>query len=68
MRPGNQLAKTLVEVDDRAVDGSVNGLAALVAKGSGWLRSLQTGFVRSYALTMLAGAVLVVGVVLAVQL
>lgn len=67
MRPGNQFAQALVEVDDRAVDGSVNALAALVARGSDWLRSLQTGFVRSYALTMLAGTVLVVAVVVAVQ-
>ncbi|HET9874598.1 MAG TPA: NADH-quinone oxidoreductase subunit L [Mycobacterium sp.] len=67
MRPGDQLARTLVEVDDRAVDGSINALAALVARTSDWLRSLQTGFVRSYALTMLAGAVLVVAVVLVVQ-
>ncbi|HEU0192146.1 MAG TPA: NADH-quinone oxidoreductase subunit L [Mycobacterium sp.] len=67
MRPGNRLAETLVEVDDRAVDGSVNGLATLVGRASEWLRGLQTGFVRSYALTMLAGAVLVVAVVLAVQ-
>ena len=64
MRPGERLAVALVEVDDRAVDGSVNGLAALVARTSDRVRGLQTGFVRSYALTMLAGAVLVIGVVL----
>jgi NADH-quinone oxidoreductase subunit L len=34
-------------------------LAALVGGGSGRLRRLQTGFVRSYALSMLGGAVLV---------
>ena len=67
MRPGDGLARGLVEVEDRAVDGSINGLAGLVGRGSRWLRSLQTGFVRSYALTMLAGAVLVVAVVLVVQ-
>jgi NADH-quinone oxidoreductase subunit L len=32
------------------------------------LRQLQTGFARSYALSMLAGAALVVAVILAVQL
>lgn len=64
MRPGDQLARALVEVDDRAVDGSVNGLAALVGRASQGVRGLQTGFVRSYALTMLAGAVLVIAVVL----
>lgn len=68
MRPGNRLAQGLVGVDDRVVDGSVNTAAGLVALGSYLLRQLQTGFVRSYALTMLAGTVLVVAVVLAVQL
>lgn len=68
MRPGNRLAQALVDVDDRVVDGSVNTGAGLVALASLLMRRLQTGFVRSYALTMLAGAVLVVAVVLAVQL
>jgi NADH-quinone oxidoreductase subunit L len=68
MRPGDQLAHALVEVDDRGLDGSINALAGLVARTSNFLRGLQTGFVRSYALAMLAGAVLVVAVVLAVQL
>ncbi len=65
MRPGEQLAVALVEVDDRGVDGSVNALAGLVGRASTAVRRLQTGFVRSYALTMLAGAFLVVAVVLA---
>ncbi|MCV7383836.1 NADH-quinone oxidoreductase subunit L [Mycolicibacter longobardus] len=68
MRPGNRLAQTLVAVDDRVVDGSVNTTAGLVALASYLVRRLQTGFVRSYALMMLAGTVLVVAVVLAVQL
>uniref|UniRef100_UPI003B3BAC00 NADH-quinone oxidoreductase subunit L n=1 Tax=Mycolicibacter arupensis TaxID=342002 RepID=UPI003B3BAC00 len=68
MRPGNRLAQALVTVDDRVVDGSVNTTAGLVALASYLVRRLQTGFVRSYALTMLAGTVLVVAVVLAVQL
>ncbi|MGV0697596.1 NADH-quinone oxidoreductase subunit L [Mycolicibacter sinensis] len=68
MRPGNRLAQALVDVDDRVVDGSVNTGAGLVALASLLMRRLQTGFVRSYALTMLAGAVLVIAVVLAVQL
>ncbi|MEO8814999.1 MAG: NADH-quinone oxidoreductase subunit L, partial [Mycobacterium sp.] len=68
MRPGDHLAHALVEVDDRVVDGSVNTLAALVGRASDRVRGLQTGFVRSYALTMCAGAVLVVAVILAAQL
>ena len=66
MRPGNRLAQALVTVDDRGLDGSVNAVAGLVARASHLLRRVQTGFVRSYSLTMLAGAVLVIAVVLAV--
>jgi NADH-quinone oxidoreductase subunit L len=68
MRPGAQFTHALVEIDNRAVDGSVNALAALVSRTSDRLRGLQTGFARSYALSMFAGAALVVGAVLAVQL
>ena len=68
MRPGAQLTDALVEVDNEGVDGSVNALAALVGRTSNRLRGLQTGFARSYALSMLAGAALVVAAILAVQL
>lgn len=67
-RPGIYLTRALVYVDSRGVDGIVNGVAASVGGGSGRLRRLQTGFVRSYALSMLTGAVLVVGAFLALQL
>jgi NADH-quinone oxidoreductase subunit L len=68
MRPGQQLTEGLVEIDDDAVDGAANGLAALVGRISDGFRQLQTGFARSYALSMLAGAALVVAAILAVQL
>jgi len=68
MRPGAQLTHALVDVDNAGVDGSVNALAALVSAGSDRLRGLQTGFARSYALSMLTGAVLVVVLILAVRL
>jgi len=67
MRPGQLVAKGLVEIDDEAVDGAGNGLAALVSRASGRLRLAETGYVRSYALSMLAGAFLVIGAILAVQ-
>jgi NADH-quinone oxidoreductase subunit L len=67
-KPGNWLTRALVYVDSKGVDGVVNGLAALVGGGSGRLRRLQTGFVRSYALSMLLGGVLVLGALLAVRL
>jgi NADH-quinone oxidoreductase subunit L len=67
-RPGIYLTRALVYLDGRGIDGLVNGLAAGVGGGSGRLRRLQTGFVRSYALSMLNGAMLVVGAFLAIQL
>jgi NADH-quinone oxidoreductase subunit L len=67
-RPGQYLARALVYVDSRGIDGVVNGLAAAVGGGSARLRRIQTGFVRSYALTMLGGAVLVVAALLVVRI
>jgi len=66
-RPGLWLTRALVYVDGKGVDGAVNGLAAGFGGGSGRLRRLQTGFVRSYALSMMGGAVAVVAVLLAVR-
>ncbi len=68
MRPGQYLTRSLVYVDNRGIDGAVNGTAALFGGASARLRRLQTGFVRSYALTMTGGAVLVVLAVLLVRL
>jgi NADH-quinone oxidoreductase subunit L len=68
MKPGRVLTKDLVWVDDKGIDGAGSGLAALVGRTSDGLRHLQTGFARSYALSMLTGAVLVVAVILAVRL
>jgi NADH-quinone oxidoreductase subunit L len=68
MRPGAQLTEALVDVDNAGVDGSVNALAALVSRTSNRLRRFQTGFARNYALSMLAGAVLVTALILAVRL
>jgi NADH-quinone oxidoreductase subunit L len=56
-----------VFVDNRGVDGLVNGIAAGLGGSSSRLRRLQTGFVRSYALSMLGGSVFVVAALLAVR-
>jgi NADH-quinone oxidoreductase subunit L len=66
MRPGQWLTRALVWVDNRGVDGAVNGLAATLGGSSSRLGRVQTGFVRTYALGMLGGAVLVAGALLAV--
>lgn len=66
-RPGIALTGLLAWFDDRGIDGAVNGTASAFGGGSGRLRRLQTGFVRSYALSMLGGAVIVVAAMLAVR-
>ncbi|WP_173140334.1 NADH-quinone oxidoreductase subunit L [Kibdelosporangium persicum] len=66
-RPGTWLARALVYVDNKGVDGLVNGIAASFGGSSGRLRRLQTGFVRSYALSMLASGILVVAALLMVR-
>ncbi len=48
-------------VDETVIDGAVNGSASTVAWLSSHLRKLETGFVQSYALAILIGAVLVTG-------
>jgi NADH-quinone oxidoreductase subunit L len=67
MRPGLHLTRGLVFGDARGVDGAVGGLAAAVGGASSRLRRLQTGFVRSYALTMLTGVVAVLGALWVIQ-
>ena len=66
-RPGTWLTRALVFVDNKGVDGVVNGTAALLGGTSGRLRRLQTGFVRSYALGMLGGSIVVIALLLAVS-
>jgi NADH-quinone oxidoreductase subunit L len=68
MRPGAAVTRGLDELDDWGIDGSVSALAGAIARLSGALRMAQTGYVRSYALSMLAGAALVVAAILAVKL
>jgi NADH-quinone oxidoreductase subunit L len=62
VRGGSTLAEMLWSVVDVGIiDGIVNGVAATVNGGARALRTLQTGYVRNYALVMLAGATVVVG-------
>jgi len=64
MRPGQWLTRLSVYFDNRGVDGLVNTLAATVGGTSGRIRRVQTGFVRTYALSMFLGAALLVGALL----
>jgi len=67
MRPGAYLTRALVFFDGRGVDGVVNGLAALVGGSSARARRVQTGFARSYALSMLIGALVLCAALIAVR-
>jgi NADH-quinone oxidoreductase subunit L len=68
MRPGQWLTRLSVYFDNRGLDGLVNTLAAAVGGSSGRLRRVQTGFVRSYALSMFFGAAVLVTLLLVVRL
>jgi NADH-quinone oxidoreductase subunit L len=68
MRPGQWLTRTLVWVDNRVVDGLVNGSAAMIGGLSSRSRRWQTGFARSYALSMLGGVILVACALVVVRL
>ena len=60
VQPTYYASRWLVWFDNKGVDGFVNTSAAFIGGLSGRLRRYQTGFARSYALSMVGGAVLVV--------
>ena len=56
--PGRALANfSAFVVDVKVIDGTVNGVGALVRAGGSRLRTVQSGFVRNYALAVAVGAV-----------
>ena len=66
MQGGRQVTRALSTLDETAVEGLSASVAASVRAASNGMRALQTGFARSYALSMLAGTILVVGAILVV--
>ncbi|MEK7700788.1 MAG: proton-conducting transporter membrane subunit, partial [candidate division NC10 bacterium] len=65
VRPLFSLSVFLARAFDLGViDGLVNGLGRAVVAWAAGMRRLQTGFIVNYALTMLAGAVLVLAFLL----
>jgi NADH-quinone oxidoreductase subunit L len=67
MRPGDRFVNGLVTFDDRGVDGVVEGSGAAAMGMSGAFRRIQTGYVRSYALSLFTGALIVTLALLAVN-
>ena len=68
MRPGDRFVTGLVAFDEYAVDGAAEGTAVGFSGIAGGLRRLQNGYVRSYALSLLGGAALVVLALLVVNI
>ncbi|TWF94972.1 NADH dehydrogenase subunit L [Saccharopolyspora dendranthemae] len=66
VRPTFGLTKGLLAVDRKGVDGTVSGIASVLTFSSSRMRRWQTGFVRSYALSMLFGGVVVIAALMAV--
>jgi NADH-quinone oxidoreductase subunit L len=66
--PTRYLTRFLVWFDRMGIDGFVTGLADRLGDTSQLLRKPQTGYVRSYALTMFGGVAIVVLCLLAVTL
>ncbi|MFB7475422.1 NADH-quinone oxidoreductase subunit L [Kitasatospora sp. NPDC056184] len=64
VRPGSALTAALVYFDSRGLDGFVNGLAATIGGVSSRLRRIQNGYVRSYALSMFGGTLVLVATTL----
>jgi NADH-quinone oxidoreductase subunit L len=55
--PGRAGFEGAATFDRKVIDGAVNGVAALVRRGGTSLRSVQNGYVRSYALWVALGVV-----------
>ncbi|WP_241011180.1 NADH-quinone oxidoreductase subunit L [Mycobacterium camsae] len=56
MRPGLRLSRAMVDVDRVGIDGVVEGIARVIGATSTGFRRMQSGFARSYALTVFFGA------------
>ncbi|MEO8696490.1 MAG: NADH-quinone oxidoreductase subunit L [Acidimicrobiales bacterium] len=62
--PGEVGFETTARFDRKVIDGIVNGVGTGIRVGAGYLRRLQTGFVRSYALFVGVGAALLLALFL----
>lgn len=68
MRPGQSLTKSLNIFDKSVVDGFVNGLGSFTSGVSARLRRSETGYVRSYAMSIVLGTAILVLALLIVGL
>lgn len=68
MHPGQRITDALVAVDDKVIDGAVRGVAASTVGSARGIRAIQTGYVRSYALLILIGALTILTAIWVVTL
>jgi NADH-quinone oxidoreductase subunit L len=59
--PGRKSFDAIAWFDAHIIDGAVNGVAAVVRDLGRRLRPVQSGFLRSYALGVTIGVVIVLG-------
>jgi len=62
--PGRRSFDGIAWFDKNVIDGAVNGVGSLVRGTGREIRTAQTGFVRSYALALALGAVVIAGLLL----
>lgn len=66
--PGKATVTALVAGDRTLVDGAFTGGSTILTGTGEWVRRLQNGYVRTYALSILVGAVILVLTLVAVNL
>ena len=63
MRPGQGLTKALVATDEKVIDGAVRVVAGAALGSARGLRSIQSGYVRNYALLILVGVAVLIAAI-----
>lgn len=63
MRPGQAVTKVLVATDEKVIDGAVKVVAAAALGSARGLRSIQSGYVRNYALLILLGVAVLIAAI-----
>jgi NADH-quinone oxidoreductase subunit L len=62
--PGELAFEATATFDSKVVDGAVNGVGEVVRMDASLMRRFQNGYVRSYALGLAVGAILLIGLFL----
>jgi NADH-quinone oxidoreductase subunit L len=63
MRPGQSLVQNILNIDYLVIDGLVRAVGSVSLTAGSRLRSLQNGYVRSYALLMVIGALALIAAI-----